>query len=91
MRTTITPSILLSTACVHALTITVPTDSPTFQGAIDSALDGDTVVDSGAPGLEDAIYDSHPRWPDWFADGVRFDMGAYGGPANGYWLGAGSR
>ena len=42
-------------------------------------------IDSGDPTIEDALYDWHPRWPSWYPDGVRSDMGAYGGPGNIGW------
>ena len=35
---------------------------------------------------EDGLYDSHPRWPEWYPNGARSDMGAYGGPGNADWL-----
>jgi hypothetical protein len=47
---------------------------------------GSPCIDSGDPDLEDAIYDSDPAWPAGYADGVRCDMGAYGGPGNGAWF-----
>lgn len=43
-------------------------------------------IDTGDPTIEDALYDWHPRWPDWYPDGARSDMGAYGGPGNDEWL-----
>jgi parallel beta-helix repeat protein len=43
-------------------------------------------VDMGDPSIEDFLYDWHPRWPDWYPDGPRSDMGAYGGPRNVDWL-----
>ena len=43
-------------------------------------------VDAGDPALEDGIYDWHPRWPNFYQDGPRSDMGAYGGPGNIGWL-----
>ena len=43
-------------------------------------------IDAGDPSIEDALYDWHPRWPGWFPDGARSDMGAYGGPGNILWL-----
>ncbi|MAE71501.1 MAG: hypothetical protein CME06_13670 [Gemmatimonadetes bacterium] len=43
-------------------------------------------IDSGDPTIEDGISDWHPRWPNWYANGARSDMGAYGGPGNGGWL-----
>lgn len=47
---------------------------------------GSDCVDAGEPALEDAISDWHPRWPPWYPDAPRSDMGAYGGPANRQWL-----
>jgi predicted outer membrane repeat protein len=38
-------------------------------------------IDSGDPTLEDGF-----NWPDWYANGLRSDMGAYGGPGNVGWL-----
>jgi predicted outer membrane repeat protein len=43
-------------------------------------------VDAGDPGESDAIYDQTPGWPDWYPNGVRADMGAYGGSQNAEWL-----
>ena len=43
-------------------------------------------IDTGDPVIEDGLYDWHPRWPDWYPDGARSDMGAYGGPGNWNWL-----
>ena len=43
-------------------------------------------IDAGDPAIEDALYDWHPKWPDWYPDGARSDMGAYGGPGNIDWL-----
>jgi predicted outer membrane repeat protein len=43
-------------------------------------------VDAGDPSIEDGISDWHPRWPDWYPNGPRSDMGAYGGPGNVNWL-----
>jgi len=42
-------------------------------------------VDAGDPEIEDQIYDAHPRWPVQVPNGVRSDMGAYGGPENRAW------
>jgi parallel beta-helix repeat protein len=46
---------------------------------------GSPAIDAGDPEMEDAIYDSDPRWPAGHVDGARADMGAYGGPNNGVW------
>ena len=43
-------------------------------------------VDSGDPALNDGISDWHPRWPQWYPNAPRSDMGAYGGPLNSIWL-----
>ena len=45
-------------------------------------------IDSGDPILEDEVYDRHPLCPDWYVNGARSDMGAFGGPGNGNWLGS---
>ena len=43
-------------------------------------------IDMGDPALEDVLFDWHPRWPDWYPNEARADMGAYGGPTNRGWL-----
>jgi len=43
-------------------------------------------IDAGDPNIEDAIYDRHPLCPDWYINGIRSDMGAYGGPGNVEWF-----
>lgn len=43
-------------------------------------------IDIGDPLVNDYLYEWHPRWPQWYADGARSDMGAYGGPGNIYWF-----
>jgi predicted outer membrane repeat protein len=43
-------------------------------------------IDSGDPSIEDKLYDWHPKWPKWYKDGARSDMGAYGGPGNINWM-----
>jgi len=43
-------------------------------------------IDTGDPSIEDSIYDWHPRWPDWYPNAARSDMGAYGGPGNREWV-----
>ncbi len=43
-------------------------------------------VDAGDPSIEDGVSDWHPRWPDWYPNSSRSDMGAYGGPGNVGWL-----
>lgn len=43
-------------------------------------------VDAGHPSVTDGISDWHPRWPGWYPNGPRSDMGAYGGPENAGWL-----
>ena len=47
---------------------------------------GSPCIDAGDPSIEDGISDRHPRWPGWVPNGVRSDMGAYGGPGNRGWL-----
>jgi len=42
-------------------------------------------VDAGDPLVHDAIYDNDPRWPLWYPNGARSDMGAYAGPGNKCW------
>ena len=44
-------------------------------------------VDAGDPAFEDQLYDWHPRWPAGFPNGVRCDIGAYGGRRNAAWVG----
>ena len=46
---------------------------------------GSPCVDAGDPSLNDGVWDSHPAWPDWFQNGGRSDIGAYGGPGNRKW------
>lgn len=43
-------------------------------------------VDAGDPAIYDGVYDSHPRWPDWYPNSSRSDLGAYGGENNAGWL-----
>ena len=43
-------------------------------------------IDAGAPAIEDRLYEWHPLWPEWYPDGARSDMGAYGGPGNIGWI-----
>jgi parallel beta-helix repeat protein len=43
-------------------------------------------IDAGDPSIQDYVYDWHPKCPEWYKDGARSDMGAYGGPGNKYWL-----
>lgn len=47
---------------------------------------GSPCVDAGDPMIQDGISDWHPRWPEWYPNGHRSDMGAYGGPENKKWL-----
>jgi len=47
---------------------------------------GSPCVDAGAPTIEDGVSDRHPRWPPWYPNGPRSDMGAYGGPGNADWF-----
>ena len=43
-------------------------------------------IDTGDPAIEDALYDWHPGIPAYYIDGIRSDMGAYGGPGNIEWF-----
>ena len=43
-------------------------------------------IDAGDPAIEDGISDWHPRWPNWYPNGPRSDMGVYGGPSNRDWV-----
>ncbi|MAE69438.1 MAG: hypothetical protein CME06_03095 [Gemmatimonadetes bacterium] len=43
-------------------------------------------IDGGDPLISDGIWDSDSRWPDWFPNGERSDMGAWGGPGNLRWI-----
>jgi hypothetical protein len=43
---------------------------------------GSPCIDAGDPAVEDGI-----TWPRRYHNGTRSDMGAYGGPCNGMWLG----
>ncbi|MAE69745.1 MAG: hypothetical protein CME06_04660 [Gemmatimonadetes bacterium] len=47
-------------------------------------------VDAGDPEVEDHVSDWHPRWPNWYPNGARSDMGAYGGTDNWRWIPTGS-
>ena len=47
---------------------------------------GSPCIDSGSPIIPDTIYQWHPRWPDWYIDRLRSDIGAYGGNFNDGWL-----
>ncbi len=47
---------------------------------------GSPCIDAGDPLIEDGLNDTHPLWPDWYPDGPRSDMGAYGGPLNRIWV-----
>ncbi len=47
---------------------------------------GSSCIDGGDPLISDGIWDSDPNWPDWFPNGERSDMGAYGGPGNLLWV-----
>ena len=42
-------------------------------------------VDTGDPSIQDQLSDRHWRWPDFYVNGTRSDMGAYGGPHNVKW------
>ena len=41
---------------------------------------GSSCIDGGDPAIEDGISDWHPRWPEWYPNAARSDMGVYGGP-----------
>jgi hypothetical protein len=43
-------------------------------------------IDAGDPMITDGIWDSNPRWPEWYPNGEASDMGAYGGPKNADWI-----
>jgi hypothetical protein len=43
-------------------------------------------IDTGDPSIEDRLYDWHSKWPEWYPNGVRSDMGAYGGSGNSCWI-----
>ncbi len=47
---------------------------------------GSPCIDSGDPDVTDQLYDDLPAWPEFYPDGPRCDMGAYGGGDNGGWL-----
>ncbi len=47
---------------------------------------GSPCIDAGDPAIQDWLYDWHPRIPDGYVDGVRSDIGAYGGPGNVDWF-----
>jgi hypothetical protein len=42
---------------------------------------GSPCIDAGDPDIEDGR-----SWPIWYNNGLRSDMGAYGGPGNVGWL-----
>ncbi len=46
---------------------------------------GSPCIDAGDPAIKDSLFDRHPRWPEWYSNGTRSDMGAYGGPGNRGW------
>jgi len=51
-------------------------------GALDYLLlPGSPCIDSGDPSVVDGM-----EWPEWYPDGSRSDMGAYGGPDGVNWL-----
>jgi hypothetical protein len=43
-------------------------------------------IDTGDPTINDRLYDWYHRWPEWYPNGARSDMGAYGGPGNWKWV-----
>ena len=63
-----------------------PRFAPAFHGFEYLLKPNSPCIDAGDPFIEDKLYDSHPRWPEWYPNGVRSDMGAYGGPNNIGWL-----
>ncbi|MBI3120281.1 MAG: right-handed parallel beta-helix repeat-containing protein [Candidatus Kerfeldbacteria bacterium] len=58
----------------------------TFQGYEYILRPGSPCIDAGDPAIEDGISDSHPRWPEWYPNGLRSDMGTYGGSGNVEWV-----
>jgi parallel beta-helix repeat protein len=58
----------------------------TFKGLEYLLHPSSPCVDTGDPSIEDGLYDWHPKWPEWYPNGSRSDMGAYGGPGNVDWL-----
>ena len=52
-------------------TIHIPSERPTIQAGIDA---GSRLIRDGVD------------WPQWYHNGSRSDMGAYGGPGNAAWL-----
>ncbi len=59
----------------------------TTVGRFDYLLDPNSpCVDAGDPLIEDALSDWHPRWPGYYLNSPRSDVGAYGGPGNWSWL-----
>ncbi|MAE68904.1 MAG: hypothetical protein CME06_00385 [Gemmatimonadetes bacterium] len=57
-----------------------------FQGVDYLLSPGSPCIDAGDPTIEDGVSDWHPRWPAWYPNGARSDMGAFGGPGNIGWL-----
>ena len=43
-------------------------------------------IDAGDPEVRDWLYDWHPGIPEYYTNGERSDMGAYGGPENMMWF-----
>ena len=43
-------------------------------------------IDTGDPTVRDGISDWHPRWPKWYPNAPRSDIGAYGGSGNWRWF-----
>ena len=60
--------------------------NPVNQWVGDTYVLRSACIDARDPGIEDRISDWHPRWPDWYPNGPRSDMGAYGGPGNFDWV-----
>jgi hypothetical protein len=47
---------------------------------------GSACIDAGDPNIHDAVFDTHPLYPEQFINTQRSDIGAYGGPHNWIWL-----
>ncbi len=52
-----------------------------FRGYDYLLIPGSPCIDSGDPLIEDGF-----NWPQWYPNGSRSDIGAYGGPENAGWL-----
>ena len=60
--------------------------NPRSRWVGDTFVPRSTCIDAGDPAIEDGVSDRHPRWPLWYSNGARSDMGAYGGERNAGWL-----